>query len=229
VNLDVHVRVKAGDFSLDARFHAPAGITALFGPSGSGKSLTLRCVAGLTRPDFGRIVLGGTTLFDREAKIDLPTRSRNLGVLFQQHVLFPHLSVEANVGFGLTALPRGERRERVAEILDRVGMGAFGNRSPRDLSGGEQQRVALARALAPQPQVLLLDEPFSALDQELRLRLLDQLREVHARTGVPMLLVTHDPQEVRRLAGWVVRYDRGRVVDEGPPELTLRSQESQGL
>jgi molybdate transport system ATP-binding protein len=221
VSLSVSLRGKAGDFRLDASFHAPPGITALFGPSGAGKSLTLRYIAGLSTPEAGRIVLEETLLLDREGGIDLPTRSRRLGVLFQHPALFPHLDVSGNVAFGIHRLPREERTHRVEELLALVGLEGFGARRPTSLSGGEQQRVALARALAPRPRLLLLDEPFSALDMEIRFRLLDELDALHRRTAVPMVLVTHDPVEVRRLAGWVVRYREGRVVAEGPPAEIL--------
>jgi molybdate transport system ATP-binding protein len=216
VSLDVSVRTRVGAFQLDASFRAPAGITALFGPSGAGKSLTLRCIAGLTVPASGRVVLDGSPLLDRKAGIDLPARERRLGYLFQHHALFPHLDVAGNVGFGLHHVHRPRRMERVRELLALVGLEGFEGRRPGELSGGEQQRVALARALAPEPRLLLLDEPFSALDMEIRLRLLDELKALHLRTGVPMLLVTHDLREVRHLAHWLVRYRDGRVVDHGP-------------
>jgi len=223
VSLEVRVRTRVGDFHLDAAFQAPEGVTALFGPSGAGKSLTLRCIAGLTLPTHGRVVVNGSVLLDRAARIDLPARERRLGYLFQHHALFPHLDVAGNVAFGLHGMPRPQRIERVRELLALVGLEDFEGRRPGGLSGGEQQRVALARALAPEPRLLLLDEPFSALDMEIRLRLLDELKALHRRTGVPMLLVTHDVEEVRRLAHWVVRYRKGSVVEEGPTATLLKA------
>jgi molybdate transport system ATP-binding protein len=228
VSLEVRMRTRVGDFRLDAAFQAPEGITALFGPSGAGKSLTLRCIAGLTLPTHGRVVVNGSVLLDREAGVDLPPRERRLGYLFQHHALFPHLDVAGNVAFGLHRLARPRRVARVRELLTLVGLEGFEGRRPGELSGGEQQRVALARALAPEPRLLLLDEPFSALDMEIRLRLLDELKALHRRTGVPMLLVTHELEEVRRLAHWVVRYRKGSVVEEGPTATLLRSSGSDG-
>ena len=190
--LEVSVRVRAGAFRLDASFRAPGGITALFGPSGAGKTLTLRCIAGLTTPDSGRIAVGERVLFDPARSIDLPARHRRLGYLFQQYALFPHLDVAGNVGFGLDG-GRDERAARVRELLALVGLAGFEKRRPRELSGGEQQRVALARALAPRPELLLLDEPLSALDGRVRRRLVepeggetpfDALRRVVARAGI---------------------------------------------
>lgn len=215
MSLDVQIRARFGDFDLDVAFRAPGGITVLFGPSGAGKTLTLRSVAGLESPADGRISLGDDVLFHREAGIELPPRDRKLGYVFQHHVLFPHLDVERNVAFGLRGLPRPERAERVIELLELVGLEGFGKRWPAALSGGERQRVALARAFAPDPRLLLLDEPFSGLDDEIRWRLLGELERMHERTGVSMLLVTHDMEEVRRLARWMVRLRRGRVIEEG--------------
>lgn len=228
MSLEVRVRTTAGAFKLDASFQAPSGITALFGPSGAGKSLTLRCIAGLVPPSHGRVVVNGSVLLDRKEGVDLPVRERRLGYLFQHHALFPHLDVAGNVAFGLHGMPRPRRVVRVQEHLDVVGLRGFERRRTGDLSGGEQQRVALARALAPEPRLLLLDEPFSALDMEIRIRLLDELHQLHQRTGVPMLLVTHDLEEVRRLAHWVVRYRKGRVVGEGPTAAFLDASEDAG-
>jgi molybdate transport system ATP-binding protein len=226
VNLDVALRTRAGTFLLDVVFAAPAGITALFGPSGSGKTLTLRCIAGLVRPDAGRIRVAGRTLFDPGAGVDLPARHRRVGYVFQQYALFPHLDVARNVGFGL----RGRREaaaERVAELLELVGLEGYGKRPPRELSGGEQQRVALARALAPRPDLVLLDEPFSALDARVRRRLRAELRRIHDTTGVPMVLVTHSHAEMRELADWLVLCDGGRVIRAGATVEVLREPGSE--
>ena len=228
MSLDVWVRTTAGNFQLDASFQAPVGITALFGPSGAGKSLTLRCIAGLIPPTHGRVVVNGSVLLDRRAGVDLPVRERRLGYLFQHHALFPHLDVAGNVAFGLQGMPRSRRVARVRELLDVMGLQGFERRRTGDLSGGEQQRVALARALAPEPRLLLLDEPFSALDMETRIRLLDELHQLHQRTHVPMLLVTHDLEEVRQLAHWLVRYQNGRVVGEGPTAQFLDTDGNAG-
>ena len=218
----VRVSATAGAFRLDAGFTAPAGITALFGPSGAGKTLTLRCIAGLTRPDAGRIEVAGRTLFDSAAGIDLPARDRRVGYVFQQYALFPHLSVERNVAYGLHTIPRAARRTRAAELLEMVGLAGYGERSPVGLSGGQQQRVAIARALAGEPRILLLDEPFAALDAMVRVRQRAELRELHRRTGIPMILVSHDLAEVRHLADHLVLFEDGRVLESGELACVIR-------
>jgi molybdate transport system ATP-binding protein len=220
LHVDLHAR--RGAFILDTRFQAPAGITALFGPSGAGKTLTLRCVAGLERPERGRVAVGERVLLDREAGVEVPPRHRRIGYVFQQYALFPHLSVLENVGYGLAALPRAERWARARELLARVGLEDHGGRRPRDLSGGEQQRVALVRAIATGPELLLLDEPFAALDQRVRQRLRLELLRLHEQTGTPVVLVTHDLAEVRQLASHLVLCEDGRVLRSAPTAEVLR-------
>ena len=205
-----------GGFRLDAAFAAPAGITALFGPSGAGKTLTLRCIAGLVRPDRGRIAVGPRVLFDDGVAVDVPTRDRQIGYVFQHYALFPHLSAAGNVGYGLRGCGAIERSARVQELLEMVDLADYGARRPHELSGGQQQRIALARALAPRPELLLLDEPLAAVDAAVRGRLREQLRAVHERTRIPMILVTHDLAEVRALADSLVVYAAGRVLQVGP-------------
>ena len=222
----VDVERRLGDFHLDVAFEAPVGITALFGPSGSGKTLTLRCIAGLLTPDRGRIALGQRLLYDDAAGVDLPTRDRRIGYVFQHYALFPHLSAAANIAYGLHELPPRERSERVKELLETVGLTGFADRRPHQLSGGQQQRVALARALAPGPDLILLDEPFAAIDSFVRDHLREQLRATHARTQVPMVLVTHDVADVRRLADTVVMYRHGAVVDVGDTATVLARREA---
>lgn len=221
MTLEVSIRHPLEAFRLGVEFAAPGGITALFGPSGAGKSLTLRCVAGLIRPREGRIVAGGRLLFDSDTGTHLPARQRRLGYVFQQYALFPHLDVSANVGFGLEG-GRELRRARVAELLALVGLVGFERRPVTGLSGGEQQRVALARALARDPDLVLLDEPFSALDGRTRRRLRGELLRIQGATGVPMLLVTHDLNEVRALADQVVLMEGGRTLRSGPTVEVLR-------
>ncbi|GJG85210.1 ABC transporter ATP-binding protein [Gemmatimonadetes bacterium T265] len=210
--LEVAVRRTLPGFALDVAFAVPDGVAALVGPSGAGKTLTLRAVAGLLRPDAGRVACRGRVLYDRAVGVDVPARARRVGYVFQQYALFPHLSVGENVAYGLGGRPRAERDARAAELLALVGLPNVERRRPRELSGGQQQRVALARALAPEPDLLLLDEPLAAVDAPLRVRLGDELLALHARTAVPMLLVTHDPAEARRIADVVVRLDGGRVA-----------------
>jgi molybdate transport system ATP-binding protein len=222
VSLTVALRSRFGDFRLDVAFDAPGGITALYGPSGAGKTLTLRAIAGLTELEAGRVALNGTVLFDRAAGIDVPTRLRRVGYVFQQYALLPHLSVDDNVGYGLQGWPTAERAARVAELLSLMGLPGYGDRRVGGLSGGEQQRVAVARALAPRPALLLLDEPFSALDPRVRRQVRLELRAAHEATGVPLLLVTHDLAEVRQMAQWLVLYQDGRVLRAGPTNEVLQ-------
>lgn len=220
MSLSVRLRLHVGSFDLATEFEASAGITALFGPSGAGKTLTLRAIAGLAEPHEGRIALSDRVVYDSSAGIDLPPRRRGIGYVFQQYALFPHLTVEQNVSFGLHDRPRPARRATVERLLELVGLGGYERRRPAQLSGGQQQRVALARALAPQPDLLLLDEPFAAVDLRVRRRLRDELRRIHEMTGTPMLLVTHDLNEVRQLSDSLVLLEHGRVLATGPtPEV----------
>jgi molybdate transport system ATP-binding protein len=215
VSLSVDIQLTLGSFELSSAFESFGGITALFGPSGAGKTLTLRAVAGLAQGTRGRIILSNRALLDSGAGVNLPPRSRRIGYVFQQYALFPHLSVEKNIGYGIAALPAPELKERTEKLLELVGLTGMGNRRPAELSGGQQQRVALARALATEPELLLLDEPFAAVDVRMRKRLRAELRRIQEVTGTPMLLVTHDLTEVRQLADYVVLMDQGKVLSSG--------------
>ncbi len=190
------------------------GLLALLGPSGCGKTTTLRMVAGLERPDRGRVLVDGRDV------TGLPPYRRRMGVVFQSYALFPHLSVLANVGFGLRmhGVSGGERRRRAAAALEMVGLGAHGGKRPGQLSGGQQQRVAVARALAIEPDVLLLDEPLSALDAKLREELRIEMRALQRRVGATALFVTHDQAEALAMADQVAVMHDGAVAQLGPPE-----------
>jgi ABC-type sulfate/molybdate transport systems ATPase subunit len=230
--IEVDLRATAGSFRLDVRFQSSAGITALFGPSGAGKTLTLRHLAGLERGGEGVLRVGTRTVQDSEAGVWVPARERRIGLVFQDYALFPHLDVRENVGYGLREVDRGARAARVDALLSEMGLEGFGDRRPAQLSGGEKQRVALARALAPQPDLLLLDEPFAALDFRVRRELREGVREMHLSTGVPVVLVTHLLEDVRRLSDHLVLVDRGSVVAEGPTGAVLAeppSPEAQAL
>jgi sulfate transport system ATP-binding protein len=199
----------------EVSFQAEGGkITALLGPSGSGKSTVLRMIAGLERPDAGRIWVDG------EEQTSKRPQERRLGFVFQHYALFRHMTVRQNVAFGLAVrkAPKSEQRARVGELLDLVGLGPFLDRYPDQLSGGQRQRVALARALAPRPKVLLLDEPFGALDARVRQELRRWLDDLHRELGVTSLLVTHDQEEALELAGEVVVMRQGGVEQIGSPE-----------
>ena len=214
--LEVRLVKRLPGFSLDVEWTAGEGVAALFGPSGAGKTLTLQCLAGLLEPDAGRIVVDGHVLFDAEARVDLPPQRRQIGYVFQGYALFPHLSVAENIGFGLRDRARADGRRRTADVLARMGLEGLEARQPHELSGGQRQRVALGRALAPDPALLLLDEPLSALDATLRQSLRDDLRRILAEWGTAAVLVTHDFTEAYRLGDRIVVYENGRVIQAAP-------------
>jgi len=193
-------------------------LVALLGPSGCGKTTTLRLIAGFDVPDAGVIEVGGRVVADAAEGRLLPPEERWVGMVFQDYALFPHLSVARNVAFGLPRLGREERAGRVAAALAAVGLAAFGDRLPHQLSGGQQQRVALARALAPRPAVILLDEPFSNLDPELRAGVRAEVRQILAAAGATALLVTHDREEALSLADRVAVMGNGRILQVATPE-----------
>ena len=209
------LRSYGRDFALDVKFAYEDNLAVVFGPSGAGKSLTLRAIAGLEKPDHGRIVVGDKVLFDSRAGIDVRASERAVGYLFQDYALFPHLSVAENIGFGLRRwwerkLPEDAAR-RVADLLDVFELRGLDEVYPAQLSGGQRQRVALARALIRRPDVLLLDEPFAALDPLLRERMRSELIAIRSMFKVPMLVITHDPEDVAVLADTVVVVSQGRV------------------
>jgi molybdate transport system ATP-binding protein len=214
--LEVRLVKRLPGFSLDVEWTAGEGVAALFGPSGAGKTLTLQCLAGLLEPDAGRIVVDGHVLFDAEARVDLPPQRRQIGYVFQGYALFPHLSVAENIGFGLRDRARADGRRRTADVIARMGLEGLEARRPHELSGGQRQRVALGRALAPDPALLLLDEPLSALDATLRQSLRDDLRRILAEWGTAAVLVTHDFTEAYRLGDRIVVYENGRVIQAAP-------------
>ena len=222
--LDLHLRLtlrsEDRQFDLDVALRSDSARTALLGPSGAGKSTVLLAIAGLLPNVQGHLRVNGSTLLDSAQGIDLPARERGVGFVFQDYALFPHLTVEQNLMFGVRrighAAPAGAR-ERIAALLAQFGLEPVRRALPRHLSGGQKQRVALARALATEPRLLLLDEPLSALDQELRVRLRDELVEMLERVQVPTLLVSHDPQDVQALAQSVVHVANGRVAGAQSP------------
>ncbi len=193
-------------------------VTALFGPSGCGKTTVLRCLAGLERPEAGRIEFAGAVWFDATSRLCLPPQTRDVGLMSQDYALFPHLTVAENVAYGLADLGRVDRRARVAGLLARFQLAGLEHRTPRQLSGGQQQRVALARAIARRPRLLLLDEPLAALDGPTRDELRLELRSLLSAAGVPVVLVTHDLLEAITLADQVVVMDQGQVRQSGSIE-----------
>lgn len=220
--LDVRIRKQLTQaFQVDVGFALPAGITILFGPSGAGKTTLLDCICGLSTPDSGRISLGGTILFDSDKQIDVPVRSRQVGYVFQDLALFPHLNVEANVAYGLTGVNAEDRKRRMDKTLDSLGIASLRNRRPAQLSGGERQRAALARALVTEPSVLLLDEPLAALDLPVRMKIADDLRRSIQNLPIPVLYVTHNRDEVFMLGERLLVLENGRLMAQGTPHEVL--------
>jgi molybdate transport system permease protein len=229
VTLEVQIEKKLADFTLDVAFRATETPLSILGASGAGKSMLLRCIAGLERPSRGRITLNGRTLFDSAQRVGIPARERRIGMLFQHYALFPHRTVAQNIAFGLHDLPREEQTARTAALVSRTHLAGLEQRYPRELSGGEQQRTALARALAIQPEALLLDEPLAALDTHLRGQVEAQLQETFATYRRPALLVTHNMEEAYRLGEQLLVLARGRVAAFGPKEEIFRRPPSSAV
>ncbi len=220
--LDVQIVKDLRDFTLNVSFSADEEPVGILGASGAGKTMLLRCIAGLERPDSGRIQLGDHVLFDKSQRVRVPARKRHIGMLFQHYALFPHKTVAQNVAFGLSRLERSEREIRLKKILERAHITGLEDRYPRELSGGEQQRAALARALSIEPDALLLDEPLSALDTHLRAQMEIQLQETFAAFQRPTLLVTHNVEEAYRMGEKLLVLSRGRVAAFGAKDEIFR-------
>jgi molybdate transport system ATP-binding protein len=204
---------KLRRFALDVEFSAPAGVSVIFGPSGSGKTTVLQCVAGLLEPDAGAISVDGEPLFDPPKRINLPPQQRRVGYVFQDLALFPHMSAAENIGFGIRS--NGDERSRlVRDILERFHIAHVGSHRPDEISGGERQRVALARALVTRPRLLLLDEPFSALDDALKLAIISDLKQWLAQNAMPVLFVTHDRTEASALGDRMLELKEGTVAGQ---------------
>lgn len=221
LEIDIRKTLRSGArrFDLDIQLHSASRRIVIFGPSGAGKSLTLKAIAGLLRPDSGSIRLGGVTLFDSQAGIDLTPQARKVGYLFQDYALFPHLTVRQNIASALSSGWRNPARnfhhESVEYWLAAFHLEPLAHQYPNELSGGQRQRTALARALVAHPRALLLDEPFAALDPALRVRMRAELDELQRRLDVPMILITHDPDDVAAFGEHVISLGGGRV-DERP-------------
>lgn len=222
--LSVALRHRQGDFALDAAFEAPPGITVLFGRSGSGKTTLVNAVAGLLRPDQGRVAVGGHVLLDTAAGVFLPPHRRRLGYVFQEGRLFPHLSVRANLLYGrwFSRAPRGpDPRAEFDRIVEMLGIAPLLARRPGDLSGGEKQRVAIGRALLARPALILADEPLAALDDPRKAEILPYFERLRDEATAPILYVSHSAVEVARLATTVVALQDGRVIRQGPAAEVL--------
>jgi molybdate transport system ATP-binding protein len=221
VSLEVVLRHRQGAFALDVAFDAPSGITALFGPSGAGKTTIVNAIAGLLRPDHGRIVADGTMLLDTAAGTFVPRHRRRAGTVFQEGRLFPHLDVRQNLLFGRWFAPRGAPRADIGHIVDLLGIGHLLTRRPALLSGGEKQRVAIGRALLAAPRLLLMDEPLASLDAARKEEILPYLARLRDDVRIPILYVSHAVPEVARLATTVVALADGRVLRSGPAPAVL--------
>lgn len=214
--------VEVLGFQLRIRMVVGPELAVVFGPSGAGKSLALRALAGLIRPARGAISLRGQTLFDSERGIDLPPQIRRIGYVPQNYALFPHKTIAENIAYALNDIPRQERNRRVEELLGLMRLADQAERLPTEVSGGQQQRTALARALARHPNLLLMDEPFAALDEGLRTHLRDELRRVQQSYCIPVLLVTHNLSEAYSLADRLVVVSEGEVIQSGPRDDVFR-------
>lgn len=226
--IDKTLRSGERRFHLSAELNSRGADLCLLGPSGSGKTLTLSCIAGLVKPDSGKICVNGRVLFDSEKGVSLAAKDRNLGYVFQDYALFPHLTVAENVGFGLKKGVFGRLskagREKIADFLEPFGIAQLADAFPKDISGGQKQRVALARALIVKPDAVLLDEPFSALDAPLRKRVRCEVRDILARFGVGGILISHDPEDVAAFGGTIAHCEAGRVCRLGRYSACHKSQ-----
>jgi len=220
----VDIEKKAGSFFLKVKFEAENETLALLGASGCGKSMTLKCIAGIEKPDKGRIILDGVTLFDSEKRINLSPQERHVGLMFQNYALFPNMTVEQNIRTGAKREKvKAAREKSVLSVMERFDIAELANHYPYQLSGGQQQRVALARILVSDPQILLLDEPFSALDNHLRFRLEQEVRSVIRSYGKTVLLVSHDRDEVYRMADSIAVMNRGKIEAFGDKKNVFAS------
>lgn len=205
-------------FTLDVSFEMENELVVLFGPSGSGKTTLFKCISGITELDDGKIIVGNKVYFDKDKKINLPIQKRNLGYVFQNYTLFPHMSVRKNIECGLKGWGKEAREERVLEMLSLLHIEELETRYPSQLSGGQKQRVALARALAPKPEILLLDEPFSALDLEIRTELAGKIKNLQTKIRIPLLFITHNLEEAFLLADKILVLYGGKAQQFGTPE-----------
>jgi molybdate transport system ATP-binding protein len=219
--ISVDVESRRGEFSLKANFELQAGLIGLFGPSGSGKTTLIHLIAGLLRPSRGRIEIDGETLFDSMRNVDVPARRRRVGLVYQDSLLFPHLSARQNLLFGHFFTPKTERRVPYDSVVETLGISALLDRRPGTLSGGERQRVALARALLASPRILLMDEPLASLDFDRKVEIMGLIERLRDEFRIPIVYVSHAIEEVSRLAGYVVVLQAGRVAAAGPPSEAL--------
>ncbi len=222
--LDIHKKLSAssGEMSLDLQLKVEKEeLITLYGKSGAGKTSTLRILAGLMAPDYGKIVVNDTTWLDTEKKINIPPQKRRVGFLFQDYALFPNMTVKENLKF---ALQKGQDASIVKELIEIVELGALQDRKPQTLSGGQKQRVALARAMVQRPALLMLDEPLSALDIEMREKLQQYILEVHKEFGLTILLISHDINEILTMSDRIIHLEEGKIISQGHPKDLLPLQ-----
>jgi molybdate transport system ATP-binding protein len=218
MGLTVQLKKTVKGFELEVAFEIGNELAVLFGPSGSGKSMTLRMIGGLLPPDAGFIRLDGIDLYDAKQRIIRPPQARGLGYVFQNHSLFPHMTVLRNIMFGARKLPQPQQKETAEQMLTTFRLEGLANKYPHEISGGQQQRVAFARAIIRKPKALLLDEPFSALDTPTRVNMRACLKQVMKDLAIPILLVTHDIFEAYAMADRMLIYEQGRVIQIGSPD-----------
>ncbi len=218
MGLSLDIQKKVNGFFLDVAWEMDNDLTVLFGYSGAGKSMTLQMIAGLMKPDEGIVVSDGRFFFDSSSNINIPPQERSIGYVFQDLALFPHMTVAQNIQYGGNGLPKNEKNRLAAEMIEQFRLQGLENKLPSEISGGQKQRVAIARALIRRPDVLLLDEPFSALDNPLRLEMRGLLKEVRSEFNIPVVLVTHDITEALTMADRLIVYSGGKVVQSGTPE-----------
>lgn len=225
-NIQKSLHGAQGEFQLVVNIEVAEGdFVALFGPSGVGKTTLLRCLAGLEQPESGTLIVKGKSWLDTTQKLSLPPQQRQVGYMFQDYALFPNMTVRGNLEF---ALRKGADKKRVNALLDLMALGELQHRKPETLSGGQKQRVALARALASEPSLLLLDEPFSALDAEIRSRLHDEVLRLQKQYGLTTIIVSHDVAEVYKLTSRVLVLESGKVVADGTPEKVFSAGQTSG-
>ncbi|MCC6347316.1 MAG: ATP-binding cassette domain-containing protein [Nitrospirales bacterium] len=217
MGVSVEVRKKVNGFSLDVAWEIGNELAVLFGYSGAGKSMTLQMIAGLMMPDEGVIRIGKETIFDSSAGINVPPQQRHLGYVFQDLALFPHMTVSENIAYGANGTGKQEKAEKVQQMIDLFYLRSLERQYPSEISGGQKQRVAFARALIRRPPVLLLDEPFSALDNPLRLEMRGLLKEIRKVFTIPIILITHDVFEAYSMAERIIVYAEGRIAQMGTP------------
>lgn len=223
MGLQVNLKKTVNGFDLDIGWEIDNELAVLFGFSGAGKSMTLQLIAGLMKPDKGRVSLDDKVYYDRLTRTDIPPQARPFGYVFQDLALFPHMTVTGNILYGAPAVPKSEKMDRSREMIRAFKLTGLEGRYPHEISGGQKQRVAFARALIRRPRVLLLDEPFSALDHPLRLEMRHFLRELKKDIDIPVVLVTHDLNEALVLADTMIVYSHGRIMQKGTPDTVSRN------